>query len=588
MNPAHLSEPHHDGSALHVEPGTRSLGDVVAVRLRVPADRPVDRVAVRSTPDGEPRFHEARVERVDAHQTWWVAELPIADTVTPYRFLLETDAASGLSAVWVNAAGVHRHDVPDAADFRLTTHRPPPAWLDTTVGYQIFPDRFARSTSWNDRPPTPAWSRAAAWDEPVDQRGRTAVRQLYGGDLYGAAERLDHLVELGADLVYLTPFFPARSSHRYDATSFDTVDPLLGGDAALAAFCDAAHRRGIRVIGDLTLNHTGDGHDWFRRARDDASSAEADFYLFGDHPDDYVAWYDLPHLPKLDHRSAELRRRLIDGADSIVARWMESPYALDGWRIDCANTTARHGAVDLNALVARTTRATMLAQHPDPWLVAEHCYDATVDLTAGGWHGAMAYQWFTRPLVQWLGTADPLRTMSPRPLPRLDGRETSTAMRTLAAGAPWSSITASMNLLDSHDTPRLRSLVRGDARAHHTAIVALMTMPGVPTLFAGSEVGVTGDAMDSARVPFPWDRERWDRSTWSVTRDAIALRRSSPALRSGGLRWLPGDADHLRFVREHAEDRVAVELCRGDAVPGTVPDGATVLLDTGGARVIRW
>ena len=82
-------------------------------------------------------------------------------------------------------------------------------------------------------------------------------------------EHLDHLERLGVNLLYLTPVFPARSNHRYDASTFDEVDPLLGGDDALVRLVEEAHRRGIRVIGDLTSNHSGDAHEWFRAAQAD-------------------------------------------------------------------------------------------------------------------------------------------------------------------------------------------------------------------------------------------------------------------------------------------------------------------------------
>lgn len=587
-------EPHHDGSALHIDPGPYRLGDRVVVRVRIPHTHAADRVLVRTLPDGEQRLVPARPDRADEHETWWSAEIGIDAPVLAYRFLIERDTPQGLRCSWLDAAGMHAHEVSDATSFRLTTHRPAPSWLAGAVGYQIFPDRFARSTNWRDRPPTPDWADAAAWDDPVEPRGHLAVHQLYGGDLHGVREHLDHLADLGVDLLYLTPFFPARSSHRYDATTFDAVDPLLGGDAALAALCVDAHRRGMRVIGDLTLNHTGVGHEWFTAARARPDAPERSFYLFGDEADDYVAWYDVPTLPKLDHRSTELRRRLLDGPDSVVARWLRpgaggDPLAhLDGWRIDCANTAARHGEVDLNHQIARRTRATMLAAHPDPWLVAEHAYDPTIDLTAGGWHGVMAYQWFTRPLVQWLGTAAELTTMSARPMQRLDGAAAAGAMRRLSAGAPWDTVTASMTMLDSHDTPRFAHVVGADTTTHLTAMVALATFPGVPTLFAGSEIGLGGDALDTARVPFPWRPERWNRDLLAGTRAALALRRSSPALAHGGLRWLPGDADRIRFTREHPDERLVIELRRGDATPAAGPPGAALLLELGGARVWRW
>ncbi len=108
-------------------------------------------------------------------------------------------------------------------------------------------------------PSAPAWAIERAWDEPVEAGRDTASREWYGGDLRGIAQRLDHVEALGANVVYLTPIFPAGSTHRYDAHALDRVDPLLGGDAALDELVRAAHGRGMRVVADLTTNHVGSG-----------------------------------------------------------------------------------------------------------------------------------------------------------------------------------------------------------------------------------------------------------------------------------------------------------------------------------------
>ena len=136
--------------------------------------------------------------------------------------------------------------------------------------------------------------------------------------------------------------------------------PLFVADA-LVALVEACHARGIRVIGDLTINHVGAGHEWFRAARADPAAAEAPFFHFRDHPDDYEAWFDVPTLPKLDLRGDEVRRRLLAGPDSVAARWLQPPFDLDGWRVDVANMAGRLRDVDVNRDVARAMRATMAA-----------------------------------------------------------------------------------------------------------------------------------------------------------------------------------------------------------------------------------
>jgi hypothetical protein len=203
----------------------------------------------------------ATVDRETAAETWWRFDINVRNPLTGYRFLL---SGGPRGYRWLNGTGVHSHDVTDAGDFRLSAAPPPPAWARDAVFYQIFPDRFARSARADGRP-LPTWARPAAWGDPVVPPG-DGGRQLYGGDLDGITERLDHLAALGVNALYLTPFFPGASNHRYNAASFEEVDPLLGGDKALARLSQEVHARGWHLLGDLTTNHCGDTHPWFRRA----------------------------------------------------------------------------------------------------------------------------------------------------------------------------------------------------------------------------------------------------------------------------------------------------------------------------------
>lgn len=571
----HLAdEPHHDGSALYTDEGPYTLGATIAVRLRVPVATGADRVRVRTTPDAEPDMIEAEVVRTEAGAMWWEAKITLHNPNTAYRFLLEGGA---IGYGWLTQSGLVRRDVSDATDFTISTLLRPPSWLDGTIGYQIFLDRFARSAAGHETQ-TPDWATAADWNEPLAADPDVGTRQWYGGDLGGVEEHLDHLERLGVNLVYLTPFFPAGSAHRYDAASFDEVDPALGGDAALESLIDAAHDRGIRVIGDITLNHIGDRHHWFQTARADRTSTEAGFFMFGDdagesRPDglDYVAWHDVPSLPKLDHRSTELGARLYRGDRSVVARFLDEPFGLDGWRVDCANTTGRWADIDTNHAVAADTLATIEAHRPDGWLLAEHCFDAGADLTGGGWHGVMAYQWFTRPIWSWLRGEQAYTMMSQIELPHLDGNATVASMRELGGTASWRARAASMTMLDSHDSARFRTAVGGDHLRHVIGLAALLTMPGVPTLFAGSEVGVVGDTMDTCRVPFPWDDSTWDHDLIEAARALIALRSDSPALQRGSLRWIGAGRDSITYVRELPDERVLVHLNRCDTAASSVP-----------------
>jgi alpha-glucosidase len=574
-----LLEPHHDGSALYVADQAPSLGDVVPVRIFVPHD---DRgepgataVTLRAVHDGEPHLQPAVPERGDRAGTWWRAPLRVVNPVTRYRFLLTGPPGSLAGAYsWLNATGVHRREVTDTADFRAVAHPPVPDWVADAVVYQVFPDRFGRSAQASARA-VPDWALPAEWDDAVIHQGPDTPHQFFGGDLAGIAEHLDHLVDLGATVLYLTPFFPAYSNHRYDASSFDHVDPLLGGDEAFAALLRAAHDRGLRVMGDLTTNHTGDTHEWFRAAQADVDAPEHGYYFFDEHPHRYAAWLGIPSLPKLDHSSAALRRRMYEGPGSVVARWLDA--GLDAWRIDVANMTARYGEQDLTHEVARTLVTTARTADPDAWVLAEHGHDAGGDLQGGGWHGTMDYAGFTRPVWTWLGGAE----ASTRPFfgqpagsPVLLGTDVVTGMREVHAEMPWRAQAASTLHLDSHDLPRFRTAAGGDGSGristagrdkHLVALALQLTMPGVPSIFAGDEIGLTGVDGEHSRTPFPWHRrEEWDAVTLEAYRTLIRLRHEHVALRRGGLRWVHVAADSMTFLREHADERVLVHAARAE------------------------
>ncbi|MFI6318145.1 glycoside hydrolase family 13 protein [Nonomuraea sp. NPDC050556] len=513
----------------------------------------------RTAPDGEPRFTEATVDRRTPEEIWWRCTISMVNPVCNYRFLLHT--AEG--PLWLTAAGLSRLDVPDTTDFLLTTYPGPPKWAADAVIYQIFPDRFARSGRVTAQ--DPEWVRRADWDDPIPWGQDGALQQIYGGDLWGVTEHLDHLADLGANLIYLTPFFPARSNHRYDATTFAHVDPLLGGDEALAALSAEARRRGMRVIGDITLNHSGDGHEWFQSDRDDF------YYVDGD---DYATFAGVKTLPKFDHRSPELRRRLYDGPDSVIARYLEH---LDGWRVDVAQSAGRHGAIELNDEAARLTRATM-AGH-DALLLAEHQFDASRALRGDGWHGTMSYAGFARPVWSWLAKERSTEFWGvPGPIPQYGGADMAEVMRRFSALIPWRAFTHNLTLLDSHDTARFRSVAGRDHQ--HLGAALLFTLPGLPMIFAGDEVGVEGVHLEDGRRPFPWDRARWDEGTYAVYRQLVRLRREHEALGTGGLRWLHTGPDVVVYERATPGETLIVQVSRSSHEPMKAAKAAASL--TGG------
>lgn len=544
------------------------------VRVQVPFASGFDRGIVRYTHDGEQGHATLVHDGGDATASWWSAEVPLVNPVVSYRFLLGT--ADGASS-WLNATGLHGRDTPDSDDFVARCDLAYPEWPTASVVYQVFPDRFATSGL---EVSTPDWARRRDWD--ALPQGPDWSGELFGGDLYGAAEHLDHVAGLGANVVYLTPVFTARSAHRYDAATFDEVDPLLGGDAALSAFVGQAHAWNMRVLGDLTLNHCGSAHEWHRRAIADPDAPERGYFYFENTPDGEkpATWLGVSSLIKLNFGSAALRGRMYEARDSVARRWLDGEDGLDGWRIDVANMAARRGAHDVSHDVSNGFVAACVETRPDAYVVGEHFPDPRVDMVKGGWHGIMAYSAFTRPVWSWLRATELPAGFpetffgTPFGVPRRDGVAMVSGMRAFTAGVPYDAVLRSWLILDSHDTPRFGA-VTGDRATTKVGVGLQMTLPGVPMVWMGDEIGVGGVTCgEDARRPMPWDRgEQWDDELLSWYRACIRLRRASGALATGSMRWLHVGPDVVAYVRETAHDRV---LCCASRAPH-----AAVQLPTG-------
>jgi alpha-glucosidase len=567
-----LDEPHHDGSDAYVLEPAAELGDEVTVALRVPRAWSPSEVLLRYVRDAEPNVVAAVVDRETANDVWWRASFPVANPLTSYRWLLSDGGFT-----WLTATGLQSGYVPDADDFVATARAGGPDWHLDSVVYQVFPDRFASSGA---RVEPPEWAVPRDWDELPTGRGPDTPLEWFGGDLPGVEARLDHLTSLGVNVLYLTPVFPAGSTHRYDATTFGHVDPLLGGDAAYASLVRAAHERGIRVLGDLTTNHVGDRHEWFVAALA-GRSPEREFFYFDDSLEHgYECWYGTPSLPKLDYGSEVLRERMYGGSEAVVRRWLEPPYELDGWRIDVANMTARRGLVDRLAEVAHGVVAAAADSRSDVLVVAEHAHDARADLRLGAWHGTMNYAGFSRPVWAWLRgenlPTDPAGRFMELPvgIPRFDGPTAVRTMRAFRAGIPWSASLHSWAILDSHDSPRFR-VVAGSRERQLVGVGLQMTTPGVPMVFAGDEIGLGGDWGEDARRTMPWSRpETWDRDALDGYRRLIALRRSHAALARGGIRYAHVSEDAIAYVRETREEAVLCLATRASREPIRLPLGA--------------
>ena len=555
-----ILEPHHDGSELYVSNSAPKIGESVEIKVRVPAKDKCTRIFIRFFHDGEPRTLEMKRVKKLKHETWWSVELQILNTTTHYRFQL----VDPKSYRWLNGVGIFAHDVTDREDFQIIAKPHYPRWIQSAVFYQIFADRFSKSSVKRE---IPEWAVPREWDQLPKGKDQTTGVEFYGGDLPGVISKLDYLKELGVSALYFTPLFPGRSNHRYDAASFDEIDPVLGGNQAMIELSHAAHEAGFRIMGDLTTNHCGQAHPWLRKAMKNRFAKSRDFFYWDSSiPHGYVGWWGLASLPKLNYASKKLQHVMYRGPQSVVRRWLQAPFNFDGWRIDVGNMTGRYLDQDINAEVAEGIRSAMDQTNPDAWLVAENADHSPKDLDGVGWHGTMNYNGFARPMVNWMNKEDaklPNFSQFPVPNPQFSGAGTVSVMRAFAAGIPWRSLVASMVLLDSHDTARFKTVVGGDRKRHLSGLTALFTYPGVPSIFAGDELGLEGSWGEDSRRTINWENsDSWDATLLAEVKTLIQIRKERDALINGGLRWIYIDEDAFGYLRESKKETILVFISR--------------------------
>lgn len=535
-------------------PGPEGCRVVLLTRGVVP-----DAVFLRSLPDNEEAL--LPMQAAGHRGAWQAYEVLLpwdgGNPATRYAFKL----LAGGTQHWLAADGVHPRCPPEALHFRVHPEAPPD-WVREQVFYQVFPDRFARAATTPHEP---------AWGAPLPPA--QLQQACYGGDLDGLIARLDHVQHaVGATAIYLNPVFSAGSNHRYDTEDYDHVDPRLGGDAALVRLREALSARGMRLVLDAVLNHTGARHPW-RQAQPHWYARDAQGAVLG--------WKGHAALPVLDFAEPALRAAVYEGPDAIVRRWLRPPYAIDGWRLDVIHMLGEGPGARHNEVHVRGIRRAIKQENPQAYVLGEHFFEATRWLQGDQEDGAMNYHGFAQPLWAWLAGVD----VAGHPI-ALDGAGFDAWMAGARAATPYAQQLAQLNLLGSHDTPRLLTRLHGDLALMRLAFTLLFTLPGVPCLYYGDEVGMQGGADPDCRRCMDWSGQGWQHGLLDHVRTLAARRRARREWREGAMQTLASGADWLVFARYTDRAATLVGVNRGAAsevevalegLPLTVPGWGTTL-----------
>ena len=434
----------------------------------------------------------------------------------------------------------------------------PPDWVADAVFYQIFPDRFARSAR------VPKLPRLEAWDAPPTRHG------YKGGDLLGVVEHLDWLVDLGVTALYLNPIFQSASNHRYHA--YDYLPGRPDARAATRPSTRSSPRRtsaGMRVVLDGVFNHTGRGFFPFHDVLENgADSPYLDWFtIYGtpinaydlSRPPDYDAWWRLHALPKLNTANPAVREYLMQVAEHWIRR------GADGWRLDVPEEITTAGFWE-------EFRARVRAVNPEAYLVGEIWHAAPQWIATGErFDGVMNYV-LTEAVLRFAGAdhidAEVIGPVNLTLRPPLDAVGYREAIDRLLAAYPEAAHRGNLNLLGSHDTARVLSMVGEDRDSVTLAALLLFTFPGAPCIYYGDEIGMTGhhDPGATGSLPLGAARSRGIGASW---RPSAAWPRCAGSTRPcgwGGYRHLAAEGGIYAFARElEGECLVVAVNAGGDA-----------------------
>ena len=584
--------------------GAFSAGDKLTLTLRVPRALGATGVVLRLAPDG------------GADSDYPLTFVTTAKGIDTYRITLtlsslcDEGGIGGLfyyEYLFLRGADTLFSDTHDNVTLRLCRHSAgrfrllvterglkTPDWFKGRTMYHIFVDRFAKGKG--ERRADAVYH--DTWDEEIEQFGAypgapVANDEFFGGSLWGIIDKLDYLQSLGVGVIYLSPIFRAASNHKYDTGDYDEVDAQFGGREALVALLDACRKRDIGVMLDGVFNHTGSDSKYFNQfgkypttgAYQSEQSPYHDWFYFKKFPDSYECWWDIKILPKLCLANPEVHRYFV-GEGGVIDTYTR--LGVSGWRLDVADELPDPF---LDELCARVRGAT-----DGQGVVLGEVWENAADKIAygkrrryfrgGQLDGVMNYP-LRRGLISFVKEGD--------------AHALCDVLRELWGSYPTEVCHSLMNLLSTHDTERILTVLGGrpddgsrtnaelrlerlnDAERRRAKELLAMaaalqyTVFGIPSVFYGDEAGMEGYHDPFCRRPFPWGRE--DGELLAHYRRLGAIRRENPVLADGEFAIVDESDRALVFERRSEAGHLLIAANRGDTpFAVTLPAPACELL----------
>lgn len=444
-----------------------------------------------------------------------------------------------------------------------------PSWLAGGIIYQIFPDRFFFSGEKKENVPSDRVLRDDWFGTPYfmpDGNNEVKNNDYFCGDIKGIESKLDYLKSLGVTCIYLNPIFEAHSNHRYDTADYSKIDPLLGTEDDFKLLCKKANDLGIKIMLDGVFNHTGADSLYFNKnkrylsvgAYNSKSSKFFDWYKFSEWPDKYASWWGFSSLPEVN-KSNEEYIEYINGENGIIRKWLKE--GASAWRLDVLD--------ELPDSFIEKLRVSTKSISDENLLLGEVWEDATTKMGFGKRRryflgtqidSVMNYP-FRNAIVEFLKNGNANSAME--------------QILSILENYPRTVIRNLMNILGTHDTRRILTKLVGEnigkndkqwqaekslSESQKNLGIKLMkvasmlqyTLPGVPCVYYGDEVGMEGYKDPFCRKCFPWGRENMELLSWY--RRLGEFRKNHNVFKDGDFIPLVAEQNVLAYARKNDEE----------------------------------
>ena len=403
-----------------------------------------------------------------------------------------------------------------------------PDWAKNKVVYQIFPSRFATDKEISDE----EWYKTPV--TPFDD---------LKGNLRGIINRLDYIADLGIEVIYMTPIFKSKSTHKYNTEDYYEIDPDFGTKEDFRELVEKAHALGMKVVLDAVFNHSGTDFFAFKDvvANGENSKYKEWYYIDGfplkmvprQRPN-FLCFAYYYGMPKLNLKNPETEEYFIN-----VGKYWIKEFNVDGWRLDVGDEVTHDFWKKFRTAIRGIKR--------DALIIGEIWHYAGDFLQGDEWDTVMNYQFYLS-MIDFVVDERITATEFLGDLGFMRGNLHPDCYKTL------------LNLIDSHDTPRFKHFVKDNDKKHRLAAAIQLLTPGMPMIYYGDELGMTGALDPDCRRGMLWDEERQNKETYDWYKSLINIRRNHQAVTAGEVIDSRTDDENGLIIetRRYGEDEVTI------------------------------